>query len=140
MKTFFYRIRIPLLEWYFVAATCYFCILGMNWNMLVVAIILGFVHTYLVEPIVYSLTPLDEDPVVDLQKREEKFLSWEKYKVLKECLKSFCICSLVMGVYYLVNSYRTSVDGEFFAVDPFTYGMLYWVFNKILGKMMKIWR
>lgn len=103
------------------------------------AIILGFVHTYLVEPIVDSLKSDMLEVTEKVERKSEEFLSWEKYKVLKECSKSFLVCCLVYGFYYVMNRDLTVADEEFLAVSPYTFGLLYWILDKTFGKLIKKW-
>lgn len=177
MKTIFNQIRIPLLEWYLVAATCYFMMIGLDQPILVVAIVLGFVHTYILDPIVYALQPdpayeqVEATPSTEELKKVEEVerarnakkvnqsgngkkkqkAKWKRENITmtqvelerplpmvwKEIFKAIIVCGMIFGCYYLVNTY-IYVD-EMKAVDAFTFGALYWIFNKIWGKLIKKW-
>lgn len=173
MKTFFNHIRIPLLEWYLAAATCYFLMTGMNQSIFVVAVVLGFVHTYILDPVAYALQPdptyIKEEKSPELLKKEEERLNAKKAKeangtkkkkgkkqvkrehismteqelarplpvVWKEIGKTMIVCHIIYGYYYCINTYIYVDDMK--PVNAFTFGALYFIFNRILGKLIKKW-
>lgn len=127
MKAFFYRYRIPLIEWYFVAACCYFCVQGADMSMLIFPIFIGFVNTYLVEPIVEAMSEAGEEA-------HEEFLS-KKPPTWKNIFKAYLLVLAIIGIYYLVN--------EFFfqtVLEPFSFGAIFWILDKLMGKWIKIWK
>lgn len=126
VKAFLYRIRIPLIEWYFVAASCYFCMMGFEMSFFSTAVVIGFVNTYLVAPIAFSLSE-------DQEKVGRDFLSEPTY-IFKNVVKAVIIVSSMVGLYFLVNEYLFSTQ-----VDPYSFGLVYWVLNKIVGKLIKKW-
>lgn len=133
MKAFFNRMSIPLLEWYLPAATCYFCMLGMNWSVFIVAIVIGFVHTYLREPIVLAIRAHRGE---DVSAQPEVF---DKWKVWKEVAKAMLVCAGIMAIYYVVNAQRSANFEELFYVNPFHFGAFYWIYDKGFGKLIKKW-
>lgn len=124
MKALLYRIRIPLVEWYFVAACCYFGMMSLNLNVITLAVIIGFVNTYLVIPIARALDESAEEP------QEGKMP-----ETGKNVLKSMVVCALIMGVYYLINAYWFEAF-----VEAYSFGLLYWIFDQILSKIFKKWK
>lgn len=131
MKTFFTHIRVPLLEWYLVAACCYFGMWAMDLGLLVLAIVIGFVYTYIYDPIAYVLEP---DVSYKGVPKVERDISSEKPQVWKQVGKAMLVCTMISGIYYYVNV-------NFFptSVDPFTFGALYWVITHSIGKVIKKW-
>ncbi len=91
---------------------------------------MGFVNTYLVAPIVFAL----QDEVV---KDQRDFLKEPTY-ILANVVKATVILCLMMGIYYLIHMYVFPTS-----VEPFTFGMLYWVLDKgfhKIGMALKSWR
>lgn len=126
MKTFFYNKRIPLLEWYFAGASCFFCINVFSQTMLVTTVVLGFVNTYLTKPIVFALTPTTEE-------EKEAYMA-NKPNVWKEIGKSMALGYSIYAIYAVVNAYLFTA-----VINPFVFGILYWVLDRIIRKLVKKW-
>ncbi len=117
MKAFFYKIRVPLLEWYFASAVCYFFLLGMNLNILTVGLILGLVETHITTPIRFAIDDSSqEDQDAYYAKRSP---TWGNIG------KAFLACGIIYISFYLINTYVVTAY-----VEPFTFGAAYWILDK----------
>lgn len=126
MKAFFYKYRIPLIEWYFAGASCFFCVLVLNMNILSTAVVLGFVNTYLTRPIVFALSYASQED-------QDAYMA-EKPKVWKEIAKSMLISLSIYGIYYVVNEYFFHAQ-----INPYLFGILFWLFDHIMRKLINKW-
>lgn len=136
MKAFFNRIRVPLLEWYLVGVSFYLLVMGLNQSLLLVAIAIGFVNVYILDPIVYAITPMVAS---DGTAKVERDISSEKPQTLKEVMKAVLVCSLISGIFYMINTGSVMGEEDYIFAGPFTFPTLYWVLNKGLGKLIRKW-
>lgn len=127
MKTFFYKFRVPLLEWYFVAACCYFFMIGFDLSIWMTAVFIGFVDTYVVTPILFTVSDIEKEAVDAYYAKSSP--------TLKNVAKALLLSTMIVGIYYLINEYFRPT-----AVDAFTFGLLYWLLDKGMGKLIKKWK
>ncbi len=126
MKAFLYKFRVPLLEWYFVASCCYFIMLGTDGSVWTTALVIGFVNTYVVTPIIFAIS--------DITKEEVDAYYAKTSPTLKNVAKSFLLCGGILGIYYLIDLYLFPTG-----VDAYSFGLLYYLLDKTMGKIIKKW-
>ncbi|MFI3230024.1 MAG: hypothetical protein R3Y29_00540 [bacterium] len=123
LKSLFYQHRIVLLEWYLVASTCYMSMVSMNINMIGTAIAIGMVNTFIVAPISHALI---------YGNKEEEF---PKQNLPKNIVKSIIVCSIMFGLYYVVNFnlFKTHIE-------PITFGIIYKLIDYAFLRVVKLWK
>lgn len=113
LKKLFSRYKIPLLEAYLAASVCF---LGSGMTWIGIAVVIGFVNTYLLNPLIVTFK-FGNRQLYPMPKRDH-------FKLIKNVGIALLISTIIVFIYSLINKYLFATF-----VEPITFGILYKVID-----------
>lgn len=111
LKRFFSKYKIELLEAY-LAASVWFFFSSMEWTWISIAVVIGFVNTYLLNPLIITFK---------FGNRSDYMMFKKSYiRAFKNIGMALLICSIIVLLYGVVNKYLFATS-----VEPITFGILF---------------
>ena len=118
-KKFFSKYKVEMLEAYLAASVC-FLASSMGW--ISIAIIIGFVNTYLLNPLIVTFKFGN--------RADYKMFEMNHMRAFKNVAKALLISFIIVMLYNLIDRYLFPTF-----VEPITFGILFKVIDILLGKL-----